>query len=140
MTENNNSKKTDLKTQVLNDFLVIRREGLNMRRLGAFWPAITEFRALLSGTPFSPENYTEADKIIAEIDKIEQESYKQRKHTRAKTVALQENYRAIKAKRIFHSVLRRTTQILQAEGYFDVLNQKYGLSMTELDKIPMKLT
>ena len=135
MTENNNRQRIELKTQVLNDFLVIRREGLTMRRLGAFWPAITEFRALPSGTPFSPENYTEADKIIAEIDEIEQDSYKQRKHTRAKTVAMQENYRDRNAKRLFHSVLRRTTKLLQAEGYFDILSQKYGPSMTEIDKI-----
>ena len=133
--QNNQTRNIDLKSQVLNDFLVHRREAIRLKNLGAYWYGLDEFRTLLSGVPLKEENYEEADKIIELIDTIESESYKKTGKTRASREWNQTKFRNGNARRLFNIALRKTTRILQAEGYFDVLSKDYGLSMSELDKI-----
>ena len=106
-----------------------------MKNLGYYWMGLDEFRTLMSGIPLSEENYVKADEIIAEIDKIESDSYKIKGMTFDIESLDQSRYRNREARRVFNSILRKTTMILQAEGYFDVLSKDYGLSMSELDKI-----
>ena len=136
--ERQTKQNIDLKTQVLNDFLVHRREAIRLKNLGEHWMGLDEFRTLMSGVPLSKENYAKADEVIKEIDKIESDSYRQLDGYCMAIRSLgyyQHKYRNRVARKVFNSILRRITQILQSEGYFDVITQKYGPPMTEIDKI-----
>ena len=109
---------------MLNDFLVHRREAIRLKNVGGYWYALDQLKTILSGTPLSEDNYVKADEIIKEIDEIELSSHnlKDSYHEGIRSLGhFQKNYRDNIAKKQFNSILRRITQILQAEGYFDIL-------------------
>jgi len=115
---------SDIKNQVLSDFLFHRKQAIRLKNMGHFSLGLNELTTILSGTPLSFENYAQADEIIEEINKvnIEVNANARPAHTRARRHHERERYRQIKAVELFDDILRRITRLLQTEGYFEMLN------------------
>jgi len=122
---------SDIKNQVLSDFLFHRKQAIQLKNLGHFSLGLNELATLLSGTPLSSESYAQADEIIREIDKINLEvnSNARPAHTRARRQYERERYRQRRSLELFNDVLRRITLLLQGEGYFDIIlgKQRIGI-------------
>jgi len=127
MSNSSHDSDSDIKNQVLSDFLFHRKQAIQLKNMGQFSLGLNELTTILSGTPLSPESYDQADEIIKEIDQInwEVKSNARPAHTRARRQYERERYRQARALELFDGVLRRITLLLQNEGYFDIFLGKY---------------
>ena len=106
-----------------------------LKNRGQHWLGLDCLRTLISGVPLSPDFYDEADEIIKEIAEIESSSHKEKGILYCDTGWMQQTYRNRTARKQFNSILRRITQILQAEGYFDILLGKQRNPITPISTL-----
>jgi len=126
MSKSPRNTDSDIKNQILSDFLFHRKEAINLSNNGWPWMGLDELRTLLSNVPLSPKNYDEADNIIEVIDEIERGSVKTFGHTNAKRQWNITGYKNRNARLVFNRILRQITRLLQSEGYFDILLGNQG--------------
>ena len=134
--ETRRSNEIDIKNAVLNDYHYLRKHAIYLFFNKQYWDAVDAIRTLLSGVPLS--DYTKVDEIIKEIDKIESASHnlKDSYHEGIRSLGhFQHTYRNKAARIIFNSVLRKTTRILQDEGYLElpIRNSEYGTDIRRED-------
>ena len=135
MSNSSNDSDSDIKNQILSDFVFHRKQAINLSNNGWPWMGLDELRTLLSNVPLSPENYKEADKIIEVIDVIERESNQTTGHTRAKRQWNKTGSKNRNARVMFNRILRQITLILQNEGYFDIIIGKYRNTITPISTL-----
>ena len=121
MPKSSSNSDSDIKNQILSDFLFHRKQAINLSNNGWPWMGLDELRTLLSNVPLSIENYAEADEIIGGIDEIERGSWKTMGHTHAKRQWNKTGFKNRNARLVFNRILRQITRLLQSEGYFDIL-------------------
>ena len=121
MSKSSRNSDSDIKNQMLSDFLFHRKQAINLSNNGWPWMGLDELRTLLSSVPLSPDNYDEADKIMGVIDEIERGSWKTIGHTHAKRQCNKTGFKNRNARLVFNDILRQITRLLQSEGYFDIL-------------------
>jgi len=112
---------TDIKNQILSDYLTFRKDLIFMKYGNYYWEACDRLRTLLCGMPISQENIDWRSKIIGFIDKVEADSLKISGLEKNIKAYNQQRFRDRISKRHFNTLLMDTTNLLQSEGYFDIL-------------------
>ena len=126
MAYNKRDAVTDIKNQILSDYLNFKKDLIFMKYGNYYWEACDRLRTLLCGMPISQKNIDLRSKIIGVIDKVETDSLEISGLEKNIKAYNRQKFRNRISKRHFNTLLMDTTNLLQSEGYFDILLGNLG--------------
>ena len=136
MSEKKKKKDLELKSQVLNDFLLLRRDAIKSLYDGRPWDALERLETITYGLPLADfDNYVRLDEILKKKNKIIREANKIKSSSSDATIYDREKFKNKEAKKLINTIMRETTKILFEEGYFSFLRENaYGPSFEDVEQ------